>query len=82
MAIYVHFKLATNKMFEFFGGVSRRLIYDNMRTAVQDGWGKYVRTLNEHFRQLMVHYATQADFCNPGKANEKGLVEGLVRWFR
>jgi len=70
------------EMFEFFGGVSRRLIYDNMRTAVQDGWGKYVRTLNEHFRQLMVHYATQADFCNPGKANEKGLVEGLVRWFR
>ena len=43
------------EMFEFFGGVSRRLIYDNMRTAVQDGWGKYVRTLNEHFRQLMVH---------------------------
>ena len=30
----------------------------------------------------MVHYAAQADFCNPGKANDKGLVEGLVRWFR
>ena len=40
---------------EFFGGVSRRLIYDNMRTAVQDGCGKYDRKLNEHFRQLMVH---------------------------
>ena len=57
-------------MFEFFGGVSRRLIYDNMRTAVQDGWGKYVRKLNEHFRQLMVHYAAQAEFSNPGKAND------------
>ena len=57
------------EMFEFFGGVSRRLIYDNMRTAVQDGWGKYVRKLNEHFRQLMVHYAAQAEFCNPGKSN-------------
>jgi transposase len=30
----------------------------------------------------MVHYVAQAEFCNPGKANEKGLVEGLVRWFR
>ena len=35
--------------------------------------------LNEHFRQRMVHYATQAKFCYPGKANEKGLVEGLER---
>jgi transposase len=70
------------EMFEFFGGVPRRLIYDNTRTAVQDGWGKYVRKLNEHFRQLIAHYATQPEFCNPGQAHEKGLVEGLIRWFR
>ena len=57
-------------MFEFFGGVSRRLIYDNMRTAEQEGWGKYVRTLKEHFRQLMEHYATQADISKYRKANE------------
>ena len=63
------------EMFECFGGVSRRRIYDNMRTAVQYGWGKYVRTLNEHFRQLMVHYARQADFCNPGMAIDMCLVE-------
>ena len=32
--------------------------------------GKYVRTLNEHFRQLMVHYEAQAVFCNTGKSIE------------
>ena len=25
------------EMFEYFGGVSRRPIYDDMRTAIQDG---------------------------------------------
>ncbi len=70
------------EMFEFFGGVSWRLIYDNTRTAVKDGWGKCVGELNENFHQLMVHYATKAEFCNPKRANEKGLVEGLVCWFR
>ena len=30
----------------------------------------------------MVLFATKADFCIPGKAFVKGLVEGLVRWFR
>jgi len=29
-----------SKDFEFFGGVSRDLIYDNLKTAVKEGWGK------------------------------------------
>ncbi|MGI6619834.1 MAG: IS21 family transposase [Bacillota bacterium] len=56
------------EMFEFFGGVSWRLIYDNTRTAVKDGWGKCVGELNENFHQLMVHYATKAEFCNPKRS--------------
>ena len=28
--------------FMFFGGVAQRNIYDNMRTIVNDGWGKHV----------------------------------------
>ncbi len=68
--------------FEFFGGVARRGIYDNMRTIVNDGWGKHVRKEQKDFLQLKAHYAFHAAFCNPGQGNEKGLVEGLVGWAR
>lgn len=68
--------------FEFFGGVGQRSIYDNMRTIVNDGWGKHVRKEQKDFLQLKAHYAFQATFCNPGQGNEKGLVESLVGWAR
>jgi transposase len=68
--------------FEFFGGVPRRLIYDNLRTAVKEGWGKGVREEQKDFLALKAHYAFSADFCNPGAAHEKGLVENLVGWVR
>ncbi len=70
------------RMFEFFNGVPLCCIYDNMRTIVKEGWGKFVRKEHEYFRQLKAHYAFKADFCNPGKGNEKGLVEGLIPWTR
>ena len=68
--------------FEFFGGVGQRSIYDNMRTIVNDGWGKHVRKEQKDFLQLKAHYAFQATFCNPGQGNGKGLVESLVGWAR
>lgn len=64
--------------FEFFGGVTRRLIYDNLRTAVKKGWGRHVIEERPRFKLLKAHYAFRADYCNPGEAHEKGLVEGLV----
>jgi transposase len=67
---------------EYFGGVTRRNIYDNVKTAVKEGWGRYVVAEQEMFRALRAHYAFQADFCNPGEAHEKGLVENLVGYLR
>ncbi|MBO8128001.1 MAG: IS21 family transposase [Peptococcaceae bacterium] len=68
--------------FEFLGGVPKRLIYDNLKTAVKEGWGRYVRAQQPAFLALRSHYAFSADFCNPGAGNEKGLVEGLVGYIR
>lgn len=64
--------------FEFFGGVPKTMIYDNLRTAVKEGWGKHVKEQQMPFKLLMAHYVISARFCNPGKGNEKGLVENLV----
>ena len=63
---------------EFFGGAPKTLIYDNLRTAVKEGWGKYVKEQQTPFKLLMAHYVISTRFCNPGKGNEKGLVENLV----
>jgi transposase len=51
--------------FRVFGGVPRRGIYDNMRTAVDRvGRGKE-RQVNARFSAMASHYPFDADFCNP-----------------
>jgi transposase len=68
--------------FEFFGGVPKRCIYDNLKTAVKEGWGHFVTQEQPEFVQLKAHYAFRSSFCNPQEAHEKGLVENLVGWIR
>lgn len=67
--------------FKFIGGVPRVLIYDNLKTAVKEGWGKLAREQNR-FKAFHAHYAYQTRFCNPGEGHEKGLVENLVGYIR
>lgn len=64
--------------FEFFSGVPRTLIYDNLRTAVKEGWGKHVKEEQAPFKLLRAHHVFSTRFCNPRSGNEKGLVENLV----
>lgn len=62
-----------------FGGVPRRLAYDNLRTAViRVGRGRE-RSLNEHFLRLRAHYLFESRFCNVASGHEKGQVENLVK---
>jgi transposase len=65
--------------FEVFGGVPRRGIYDNMKTAVDKvGKGK-AREVNARFRAMVDHYLYEAEFCNPASGWEKGQIEKNVR---
>jgi len=79
---YESFLMGHRKAFEFFGGVPRRLIYDNVKTAVKEGWGRHVTQEQLPFQYLKAHYAFTSSFCNPGQGNEKGLVENLVGFSR
>jgi len=67
--------------FEYFQGVPNRVLYDNLRTAVKEGWGKYAKE-QDRFKAFRAHYAYDAVFCNPGEGHEKGLVENLVGYIR
>lgn len=67
------------RAFEYFGGVPRRLAYDNLKSAViQVGKGRD-RVLNETFKKLRCHYLFETRFCNIARGNEKGDVENLAK---
>ena len=60
--------------FEHFGGVPRRMIYDNMKTAVKKILKGNHRNLQERFAEFSSLYLYQAEFCNPARGNEKGRL--------
>tara|TARA_R110000823_G_C15928823_1_gene499309 strand:- start:884 stop:2392 length:1509 start_codon:yes stop_codon:yes gene_type:complete len=65
--------------FAAFGGVPRRGIYDNMKTAVDKvGHGKE-RTVNARFQAMTGHYLFEPEFCNRAAGWEKGVVEKNVQ---
>ena len=65
--------------FRVLGGVPRRGIFDNMRTAVDRiGVGK-ARKVNARFAALASHYLFEPEFCNPASGWEKGQVEKNVQ---
>jgi transposase len=67
------------RAFDFFGGIPRRLAYDNLKSAVTHvGRGKE-RKLNERFLQLRSFYLFDTRFCNIASGNETGDVENLVK---
>jgi len=67
---------------EFFGGVFRNLWFDNLTPAVRKVLKGRDRKRQEAFAQFEAHYGFKAQFCSPGKGNEKGGVEGEVRYSR
>lgn len=70
---------AHNHAFRVLGGVPRRGIYDNMRTAIDRvGRGKE-RDVNARFLSMASHFLFEPEFCNPASGWEKGQVEKNVR---
>ncbi|BEP45043.1 IS21 family transposase [Variovorax sp. V15] len=70
---------AHNRAFEVLGGVPRRGIYDNMKTAVDKVRRGKERDVNARFSAMVSHYLFEAEFCNPASGWEKGQVEKNVR---
>lgn len=70
------------KAFEFFGFVPRRISYDNTKVAVTQITGPHERKLTTAFARLVGHYLFQPHFCRIRRANEKGVVEGAVKYSR
>jgi transposase len=61
------------------GGVARRGIYDNMKTAVDKVNKGKGRVVNARFAVMCAHYLFDPDFCNTASGWEKGVVEKNVQ---
>ena len=70
---------AHTRSFAALGGVARRGIYDNMKTAVDKVKRGKGRVVNARFAVMCAHYLFDADFCNVASGWEKGVVEKNVQ---
>ena len=68
--------------FSFLGGVPQSVLYDNTKLVVARMLGDGKRQRTRAFTELQSHYLFDDRFGRPGKANDKGKVEGLVGYAR
>ena len=68
--------------FAFLGGVPRSILYDNTTLAVARILGDGERVRTQAFGHLQSHYLFRDRFGRPGKGNDKGKVEALVKTAR
>jgi len=70
---------AHTRSFNALGGIARRGIYDNMKTAVDKVKKGKGRIVNARFSAMCSHYLFDPDFCNVASGWEKGVVEKNVQ---
>ena len=70
------------RAFAFFGGVPHHIRYDNSKVMVRKIVGTRQREVTQGFAQLASHHLFGYTFCPVRRANEKGVVEGVVKFAR
>lgn len=73
---------AHERAFAYFGGVFRKLRYDNLGAAVKKILRGHRRDETARFIAFRSHWRFEAEFCTPAQAHEKGGVEGEAGYFR
>ena len=65
------------RMFDYFGGVTVRIVIDNLKAAVIKP-DLYDPTLNRSYKEMAEHYGCFIDPCRVRHAQDKGKVEKQV----
>jgi hypothetical protein len=71
-----------SQAFEHFGGVFRRMWFDNLTAAVRKVLVGRDRVQQRGFAAFCAHHGFEAVFCAPAAGWEKGGVEGAVKYSR
>ena len=75
------FLTAHVRAFEFFGGVARTVLYDNLKSAVLERRASSIR-FYPRLLDLADHYGFHPKPVAPRRGNEKGRVERAIRYLR
>lgn len=67
---------ALRNLFEWLGGVPRRIVYDNAAGVGRRRFDEI--RLTRLFQAFQAHYGFEYTFCNPYSGHEKGAVEARV----
>jgi transposase len=70
------------RAFAFFGGVPRRISYDNSRIAVAGILGGRDRKVTDASLRLKSHHLFDSHYCPVRRPDEKGHVEALIGFAR
>ena len=76
------FFLGHVQAFHYFGGIPRRISYDNLKTAVRRILNGKNRQEQDSFIEFRSHYLFDSHFCTPGQGHEKGGVEHAIGYAR
>lgn len=66
---------------ESFGGVPLVCVFDNPKTIALKHEGPLIEW-NPSFAQVPLDFRFAAELCTPGRGQEKGAVENLVKWVK
>jgi transposase len=75
------FMAAHVNAFRFFGGLPKKINYDNLKTVVLSRVGKDIR-FHSRFMDFAGYYLFEAVPCNVRAAWEKGKVESAIKYIR
>ena len=77
-----HFLTCHQNAFEFFGSVPKRVMVDNLKSAVLRRILGRPPVFNPKYLDFANHYGFAITPCNVGKGNEKGRVENAVGYVK
>jgi transposase len=77
-----HFLGCHQNAFYYFGGVPRKIMVDNLKSAVLKRIVGHAPVFNPRYLDFARHYGFAIAPCNVGKGNEKGIVENGVGYVK
>jgi transposase len=69
---------STINMLEYFGGVPKVIVSDNLKSSVTKS-GRHESVINKTFKGMSEHYNTIIDPARPYHPKDKAMVEGAVK---
>lgn len=77
-----HFLQCHRNAFEYFGGITEKVMVDNCKVAVSDASKYGSPVINAHYADLADHYDFKVVACGVRKPYEKGIVERGIGYLK